>query len=277
MVRRIRITAAGRRFQASAPKNKTIPPVRPNAGIEAAYRKRLDALVTEMAKSAAYWISAAYRANEPEMAQDASPARELIAVMKRLGRKWERRFDEAAPELAAYFATAASERSDAALRAILKRAGFAVDFNMTRAANDAYQAVVGENVSLIKSIPSEYFTEVEGLVLRSVQIGRDIGGLTQDLQARYEITKRRAALIARDQNNKATAVINRVRQKELGVTKAVWMHSGGGKKPRPGHVAYSGKEYDIEKGAYIDGAWILPGELINCRCVSRSVIPGFAH
>lgn len=254
---------------------KTIAPVRPNAGLQAAYRKRLDALIAEMADSVDYWLRAAYRANEPEMAQDASPARALTAVVARLRRRWQKRFDEAAPELAQYFATAAVDRSDRTLRAILKRAGFSVKFQMTRAANDAYQAIIAENISLIKSISSEYFTEVEGLVMRSVQRGRDLGGLTTELMDRYAITKRRAATIARDQNNKATAVINRVRQKELGITEAIWMHSAGGKKPRPSHVAFSGKKYDVERGAFIDGEWIFPGEKINCRCVSRAVLPGF--
>ena len=31
----------------------------------------------------------------------------------------------------------------------------------------------------------------------------------------------------------------------------------------------------IDLRQYIDGAWIRPGELINCRCVAQSVIPGF--
>jgi uncharacterized protein with gpF-like domain len=66
-----------------------------------------------------------------------------------------------------------------------------------------------------------------------------------------------------------------VRQKELGITKAIWVHSGGGKHPRPEHVAFSGKEYDVEKGAYLEGKWTWPGFEINCRCTSRSVIPGF--
>lgn len=255
---------------------KTIPPVRPNAGIRAAYRQKLDALIDEMSASVEYWVKAGYRSNPPEMAQDASPARELQAIVSKLGKRWQKRFNTAADELATYFATKAIDRSDAALRAILKKSGLSVEFTMTRAANDAYQAVVNENVSLIKSIPSQYFTQIEGSVMRAVQKGGDIGGLVKDLQDQYGVTKRRASLIARDQNAKAVATITRVRQTELGITKAIWLHSAGGKTPRPSHVAYSGKEYDIAKGAFIDGEWILPGEKINCRCCSRSIIVGFS-
>jgi uncharacterized protein with gpF-like domain len=109
-----------------------------------------------------------------------------------------------------------------------------------------------------------------------VQAGRDLGYLSKELQDRYGITKRRAALIARDQNNKATAVITRVRQQELGVTECVWLHSHGGKHPRPSHVAADNKKYDVSKGMFLDGKWTWPGVEVNCRCVARAVIPGLS-
>lgn len=260
----------------------TLPAVRPNAGVEAKFRRSLDRLIDEMAKSVSFWLTAAYRANQPEMAQDdlkysGSPARALSEVMKRLSRRWNKRFDDASGELARYFARDMVERSDKQLEAILERAGFTVKFKMTAAANDVMQATIGEQVGLIKSISQQYLSEVEGLVMRSVQTGRDLGYLATELQTRYGITKRRAAGIARDQNNKATASITRARQKELGVDQAVWLHSSAGKHPRPTHVAMDGKRYDVDKGMYDSaaGRYVLPGELINCRCVSKSVIPGF--
>lgn len=293
-MRRIRLTADGRRLQAKLAQDaaegawrfgtvggaevpaKTLPPPRPNAGLAVRYRKRMDALLDQMQASLVYWISAKYRANQPELlAQDASPAMEMRRLIRKLGRRWQAQFDALAPELAAYFATAANERTDRQLQEILRKGGFSVRFKMTAAQNDVYQATVGENVALIKSIAQEHLKNIEGDVMRSVSSGRDLASLTKTLQESYGVAKNRAALIARDQNNKATATMTRVRQKELGIRKAIWQHSSGGKKPRASHVAYSGKEYDIEKGALIDGERIFPGELINCRCVSRSVIPGF--
>ncbi|ELZ1101181.1 TPA: phage head morphogenesis protein, partial [Escherichia coli] len=86
--------------------------------------------------------------------------------------------------------------------------------------------------------------------------------------------RRRAETIARDQNNKATAVIQSERQKKLGITKGIWRHSHAGKQPRPSHVKADGKEFDLDKGLYLDGEWVLPGEAINCRCTWSPVIPG---
>jgi SPP1 gp7 family putative phage head morphogenesis protein len=210
-----------------------------------------------------------------DLAADASPARELQGTMRRLARRWQLNFDRGAPELAAWFAQSAAERADAALQAALKRAGFSVGFKLSAAANDVIQATTFENVGLIRTIAQQHLAEVEQLVMRNVAQGRDIQALTDDLHARYEITRRRATIIARDQNNKATATVTRVRQKGLGVTEAIWMHSRGGKVPRQSHVDFSGKRYDIEKGAFLDGKWVWPGTEINCRCVCKAILPGF--
>ena len=254
---------------------KTLDAVRPNAGLQAAYRKKLEAMVQEMHESILYWLTAAYKANEPEMAQDRSPAAELRISMRKLAKRWNRNFNKGAQRLARYFAKSVADRTDDSLQAKLKKSGFTVEFKMTPAANDVMQATIGEQVGLIKSIASQHLTEVEGLVMRSVSQGRKLDELSKELQERYGVTKRRAALIARDQNNKATASMNRVRQQELGITEAIWMHSHGGKHPRPSHMDADGKKYDIAKGMYLDGKWVWPGTEINCRCVSKSVIPGF--
>ena len=97
--------------------------------------------------------------------------------------------------------------------------------------------------------------------------------MTEAIAELYPAAKDRAALIARDQSNKANSVVNRTRQLELGITRAKWMHSHGGKEPRPDHLAADGKEYDIEKGCLISGEYIQPGEMINCRCTSRPILP----
>lgn len=257
-------------------KPKTIGTVRPNEGIRVAYQRRLETLIDQMTASTEYGLRAAYRANPPEMAQDASPAVELRRAVRRMARRWQRRFDELAPQLAQYFATAAADRSDKALQSMLRKAGFTVRFKMTAAQNDVLQATIGENVALIKSIPAQYMTGIDGVVMRSVAAGRDLSAMTADLVEQRGVTKRRAARISLDQNNKATATITRVRQTELGITQAIWQHSGAGKHPRPEHVAMSGKPYDVAKGAYLEGKWTWPGVEINCRCTSRSIIPGFS-
>ncbi len=259
---------------------KTLPAVRPNLGIAASYRRKLECLIDEMHASFVYWIKACYRANEPEMAMDATPAAELQKTIRALTRRWRKRFNDGADDLARYFAMSAKARSDAQLRAILKRMGISVKFQTTAAMRDVMRASVEQNVQLIRSIPQQYLTGVQGAVMRSVQTGRDLSQLTRELQREYGVTRKRAEFIALDQNNKATSAMQKVRQTELGITKGIWMHSHAGKEPRPTHLANDRKEFDITKGWFDPDPRvrrrIMPGELIRCRCTWKPVVPGFS-
>jgi uncharacterized protein with gpF-like domain len=263
----------------------TLPAIRPSAAIEAQMQQRLQELVEEMHRSILWWIAAAYRAKPPAMAGDelryqGSPSTVMQRVMARLTRKWQKRFDTAAPMLAKYFTTDIAKRNDRAMLEGLRKAGMTVKFQMTAQMNDVLRATMAEQVGLIKSIAQQHLTEVQGLVMRSVAKGGDLGELSQHLRDRYGVTRRRAALISRDQVTKATATLNRTRQLELGIETAIWKHSHAGKTPRPSHVAMEGKEYDVKKGMWDPdangkgkGAFIQPGELISCRCYARSILP----
>ena len=253
----------------------TIRAVHPNAGVEAWYRRQLDKQVQEMQASVVYWLSANYRASGAAVAMDASPAVMMRNAMQKLAKRWTRRFDDMAQKLADRFANGAMKNADASLATAFKDAGFTVEFKMTSQMNNALQATIAENVGLIRSIPEKYFTEVEGLVMRSVARGRDLSYLTDELQKRYGITRRRAAFIALDQNNKATSVLQIARQRSLGIIEGEWEHSGAGKEPRPGHVAAGKRKqrFRLDKGCYIDGEWIFPGQKPRCKCTHRIVIP----
>lgn len=260
-------------------KYTVLKPVHPNEGIRLEYNGKLLRLIREMQASYVYFLKAQYRENPPTMALDALPARELERELSRLGTRWQKRIDEAAPKLARWFTQAAHRRSQDGLKKILKDGGISVEFKMTAPMRDVLHATLTENVGLIKSIGSQYHTEVEGMVMRSVTAGRDLSSLTKDLQARYGITARRADTIALNQNNLATSSFVRVRQQDLGL-KAKWLHSHGGREPRPTHLANDGKIYDPAVGWFDNDPKvrkrIWPGQLINCRCVSVSVVPGFS-
>lgn len=260
-------------------KPKTVRAVHANRGIEAKYRKALQRLIAEMHGSLEYWLTAAYRKEPPRMAalvdqaQDASPANRIRHTMAVLALRWKKRFEDAAPKLAEAYLQGMFKATDSAFRSALKDAGWAVEFKMTPAMRDAFDASLNENIGLIKSIPEQYLQKVEGVVMRSYAAGRDLETMVKDLKALYPGASHRAELIARDQSNKANAVVNRARQMELGITEAIWMHSHAGKPPRPDHLAADGKKYKIAEGCLISGEYIQPGEEINCRCTSRAVLP----
>lgn len=260
---------------------KTAEAVHANRGIEAKYRKALQRMIAEMQASVEYWLTAGYRKYPPRMAevveqaQDASPSASINRVLKKVGDRWIARFEEWSPKIAEAYTQGMFKASDSAMRQALKKAGWSVDFTMTPTVRDALTASMDENVGLIRSIPQQYLGKVEGIVSRSYANGRDLETMVKELKTLYPANQKRAVLIARDQSNKANAVVTRARQLELGITEAIWLHSHAGKNPRPSHVKAGAdkRRYKIAEGCYIDGEMIQPGQEINCRCVSRPILP----
>lgn len=261
---------------ASTQRPRAARAVRANAGISAAYRRRLDRLVDEMCHSVGYWVEAAYRRQESRIATDESPADLLRRVVGNLRRRWLRRFDRAAEDMAKWFAASVKHRNEAELAQILKKAGFTVEFRLTRTVRDALDAIVAENVALIRSIPQQYLGQVEGSVMRSVVEGRDLYILSEDLQRRHHVTRNRAAFIALDQNQKATSAIQELRYLEVGIVEAIWHHSHAGKTPRPTHVAMDGQRFKVRDGIYDshERKMVKCGQLPRCRCFFTPILPG---
>lgn len=258
----------------------TVRAIHASAAVHAWYFDELDKLITQMQAQVTRYVLAAYGQVEPvEIAQDAprNPSLLLRAALRKWGGLWVSKFDKLSLDLGKKFATKSFGITQTQMRAALKDAGFTVKFTPTPESAAAYQAVVAEQVNLIKSIPQQYLKDVESKVWNSVMKGSDMHALSVDLRKTYGITRDRAAIITRDQNNKAKAIIERARRQELDITHAIWQHSAGGKVPRSTHVAMSGKAYLIAQGMYdsAEGKYVLPGELINCRCSSKAVITAF--
>ena len=229
-----------------------------------------------MSASVNHWLMASYRANEPRVAQDELPGIGSQSRHPQADGAVAEAFRCRRPEAGRLFRDRRREAIIDRAEEHLEGSGSHRRIQMTPAQRDILQATIEPNVELIKSIPAQYLTQVQGSVMRSVQTGRDLGTLAKELQEHYGVTKRRAAFIARSQNNLATASMTRARQTELGITEAIWTHSGGGKHPRPSHLAAgrSKTKYDVKTGWYDPDAGknIWPGELPNCRCVARAVV-----
>lgn len=187
----------------------------------------------------------------------------------------------------------------------LRTRKFGIHFELTPEMRAIIQPEIAKNVSLLQDIPSQYFTEVEGLVMRAVAVGGDLKTLTDELHKRCGITLDRAGEIAMNQSHKINAVMSRVKQLEAGFTHAEWRWTKGGcakdhiwselrhewrrrssevNKKNPSavevrkskaHMDFSGKIYEIAKGAHIDGEWIWPGQKDGCKCMSLPLPPDY--
>lgn len=268
-------------------KLKTGRPVIPNAGLRVAYERKLLALVDDMHRSTLEWLKTqcpqSWSGGQAAAAHDSSPGQAmplhaLQAALRAQSRQWCHNMDAKAEAYASWFAARANAAASAGAKASLTEvAGFTVKFRLTPHVNSILEGIVAENVSLINSIAPRYFDEVQTLVMRSVREGRDIAGLTNALEKRLSMTRDRAVLIARDQNQKASAAIARARMQDIGVTQGIWRHSSRARVPRPHHKEANGKVFDLETGLLINGRYVLPGQEINCGCSFRPVLPSIVQ
>lgn len=279
-------------------KDHTLPPIMPDGRTAARYSRAIAQAVTNMTASYEWWIQARYRAALEanidagrlpdkqwlEGAQDASPsqgANDLFGELARLRAYWREYFADFAKKLAAQAVKSWYDDNAAQWQGKLKRAGFDIKMQLTPSQKLILAAKVPENVSLITSIPEAYHKDIEGIVLRSFVKGRDLHTMADEIKAKGQVSVKRAAFIARDQSNKATAQMNAARQRELSIRFAVWIHSSAGKEPREKHVRAGRQQwvFDTQVGIdFKDGFGpSLPGTPINCRCISRSIIPSIGR
>jgi uncharacterized protein with gpF-like domain len=261
-----------------APTEVVCEPVYPNAGVMAAYYQRLLKPLADMNVELRVLLR---EYATPLLATDAkprSPVAKLQKQMDKFAERWTKRWDGMADRIADKFATEAWTATDNGVAASFKKAGFTVKFKPTKPMLLAFNTRVAYNVGLIKSIPQQYLKDVTSSVWNTTTTGGDQNALFEGIQKAYKVAEKRAALIARDQTNKAKAQFEKTRRLELGITQAEWQHSNGGKTQRPTHVRAGRKRvrFDIAKGWQDphDGKFKQPGEDINCRCTSRAVIPG---
>ena len=134
--------------------------------------------------------------------------------------------------------------------------------------NATLAAVLGENVALIRSLDEQMRNGISGAVFRGLQARTPARDLAREVRRLAGVGQSRAELIAADQLQKLTGALDEQRQKQTGIDKFEWAHSGKA-KPRPEHVARNGKIYAwTDPVAKTDP----PGRAIRCGCRARAVL-----
>lgn len=135
--------------------------------------------------------------------------------------------------------------------------------------DDYTKAKIAENVTLIKSVRSDYLDGIEKAVYESITRGGTAGQLAKIIQDRTGIAYNRAKLIAVDQTGTIISQINAYRAKLAGAKRYIW-HSVEDERVRPLH-----RKLDNTVQAYGDpdggDHGMLPGEPIRCRCYAEPV------
>lgn len=262
-----------------------------NAAQQARYEQALRQLVRKMADETKKQVTRLFRGEiaddffkhqEEISAMDASLASKARILMNALTSKFTQLFTSRANPLATAMVEGASKASKSTLHSSLEQLSGGLSLKtgvVTAGQEEVVTALVAENVSLIKSIPQQYFKDVTGSVMRSITTGQGISDLIPDIQKYDGQTYRRAKNLALDQTRKAYNNINKQRLVSLGVKQFEWIHSGGGQKPRESHIKISGRIFSFDN-IYAEQAALgvpesdrgIPGEPINCRCVMKPVI-----
>lgn len=248
---------------------------------EERFQAALVAAVGRMREETEAEVRRLWQAHAPAVrsGMDASLASQSRILTNALQKRFRVLFDKLAPALAKKHAKGVDDHSKAQLHGSLREVSGGLSLKtsvVTPRVREVQKAAVAENVALIKSIPAEYFPRIQGAVMRSIQKGDGVATVLEAIGKIGAVTKSRAELIARDQTSKATTALNQARMEALNIREFEWLHSGGGKEPRPLHRdKLDGQVFRLDDPPVIDertGERGLPGQLINCRCRMVPVI-----
>lgn len=266
----------------------------PSEGIRKWYKRELSALSTDMSRKTIADIIKVYRRENENIkalyAQDADSAEVLKAELDKLNKEFYAVFTGKAEGLAKGFVARQEDYANISVKSSLKSFGlingektnFEINFInnfYSRADRRAAKAAIEANVNLIKSINSQFFEEIAGLVFRSVINAEGITSLKEGLSKISGKLDKRIDLIASDQTKKVYEALSRAKLAEVGVSKYEWVYTYGSKKPQWERVYHrdvlAGQILDLAVPVVVDpktGEKGYPGTLINCHCIKRPVI-----
>ncbi len=249
------------RLRLNAQGKTLLPPIEPTKRVEVQYRKALLAYVDRMAKEVKKGVVPLLDKYESEYVVDSFTDRIAAAINVIAGRM---------KALAGVFGLKAAETMVDTENDKVEEKWVNIGYMpATLDLQPTLDAAVAENVSLIKSIPDEYFKDLTQIIMSNVNEGTQSVDIKKAIQHLTGVTRSRARLIARDQTGKVTAAINQRRQTEAGVVEYVWQDSRDS-RVRPTHRKNHGKVFQWNKPPKATGH---PGHDVNCRCNARAVIP----
>ncbi len=136
--------------------------------------------------------------------------------------------------------------------------------------------LMAEQTALIQSLPTEAAQRVQHLTVKGLLSGRRSTEIAKDIANSGEVAASRAKLIARTEVARTASNLTQARAMECGATHYVWETADDG-AVRPGHAAMQGKVCSwAEAPAVNENGRVMhhhPGEIWNCRCWSRIILP----
>lgn len=145
----------------------------------------------------------------------------------------------------------------------------------TEGLEDFMSLSINKNVSLIKSLPEEYFKQIETIVNNGVVNGARFNTIAKEIASKTNRKlSNRIKTIARNEVQTINSQLTLRRSENLGITKGIYRTSED-ERVRPCHAELNGVEFELKKGAWSKscGRFIQPGITdINCRCSYSPII-----
>lgn len=146
---------------------------------------------------------------------------------------------------------------------------------------EAIERWVSQNILMIKSLPTETLGNIRQIILDSYMKGKPIRQIQKEIQEEYNVSKRKAAALARDQVATLNAQITKLQQQDAGCKKYRWSSSKDS-RVRECHAELDGKIFSWDdppemwyetksRGRVYTGRFCHPGEDFLCRCVAIPV------
>jgi SPP1 gp7 family putative phage head morphogenesis protein len=124
-------------------------------------------------------------------------------------------------------------------------------------------------VELITGALRNQLDDISNVVEIAHSSGLRVEELQKQVMSRFDVSKRRGALIARDQVLSLNAKVNQFRQKEIGITQYKWI-TAKDSRVRDKHKSLHGKIFDWSQPVGQSG---YPGFEIQCRCIAQPIAP----
>lgn len=156
--------------------------------------------------------------------------------------------------------------------------------------NDPYlqtrlKAFTRQNAILIKSLPANALKDIEGIASRGLTGGKTVNEIQGEIRRKFDTTRARARLIARDQTSKLNAQLTEVRQKRIGIKEYIW-NDASDERVRDSHSVLDGMICSWDdatiyrrpgttewlKRSSIGGYIGHPGTDFQCRCWAEPVL-----
>ncbi|MCD8024206.1 MAG: hypothetical protein LUE64_01585 [Candidatus Gastranaerophilales bacterium] len=248
------------------------------------YVKELTKLTRKMTDETQKELVSIYKKLSPQITLDESISSQARIALNELNRRYNEKFSDEAKELVQKLLTKTNKYSNwqftKSLKDMLgdKAKGFSLSGSaISPEKSEIMKALLFDNVNYIKSIQSEYFTDITGAVARSIENGESLKEFISQFKIKAKHVERRAELIAQDQTRKAYNSINLRNFQDSGIKKFKWLHSGGSREPREWHKNVLDRQiFPLDEGAPNEYGkkpdFIYPGQLPYCHCVMAAVL-----